>query len=89
MKLGRHQVGILVEAAFEVTMACPWVWIAGDRREVGSLSAKGLIGSTEDAFGIMPLGCLMLRHHDRELARKAIAGLRRERDAGGVMPWHV
>lgn len=88
--LGRRQVDVLIEAATEVTTACPWVWIEGyERRQVRSLSARGLIGSTEDVFGIMPCGCLRLRRYDQELARRALAGLRRNRDAGEVMPWDL
>jgi hypothetical protein len=90
MKLGPRQLELLVEAAAEVTMACPWVWIEGyQRRPVRSLADKGLLGCTGDVFGIMPAGCLELRKHDRQLARKAVAGLRREAAAGSVMPWHV
>ena len=87
--LGRHQLDILREAADEVSGACPWLTIDGDRRPVTSLSERGLVGATEDLFGIMPLGCWHLRRHDRPLARRALAGLRRNRDAGEVMPWDV
>ena len=88
--IGQQQVAVLIEAADEVTTACPWVWIENyERRQVSSLSARGLVGSTEDVFGIMPRGCLVLRSYDRGLARRALAGLRRNRDNGEVMPWHV
>jgi hypothetical protein len=89
VKLGTRQIALLVEAGHEVSRACPWVWIYGDRRQVRSLASRGLVGFTDDAFGLMPRGCLALRKHDRPLARRALAGLRRERDSGGVMPWHV
>ena len=89
-KLGSRQLALLVEAAYEVNSACPWVWISGEqRRPVQTLAQQGLVGCTEELFGLMPRGCLKLRYHNRSLARDAIAGLRRERDAGGVMPWHV
>lgn len=90
MRLGHLQIALLSEAASEVISACPWVWIDGyERRQVRALASKGLIGCTDDAFGITPAGCLELRKHDRELARRAVAGLRREFAAGSVMPWHV
>lgn len=89
-KLGHRQIQTLFDAAYEVATACPWVWIDhAERSQVNSLAARGLVGMTENVFGIMPAGCLVLRHYDRALARKAINGLRREQRAGGVMPWHV
>lgn len=88
--LGRRQIAALTEAASEVSSACPWVWIEGyQRREVRTLSARGMVGSTEEVFGIMPRGCLALRRYDRDLARRALAGLRRNLRSGEVMPWHV
>lgn len=88
-RLGLRQMSVLMEAAQEVSVACPWVWMGGDRRPVESLCSRGLLGATHDLFGIMPRGCLVLRRHDRELARRALQGLRRNRDAGEVMPWHI
>lgn len=88
-RLGSRQIAVLAEAAAEVVLACPWLPIAGARRQVEALQRRGLIGATEDLFGIMPAGCFALRHHDRDLARRALAGLRRERAAGSVMPWNV
>lgn len=89
-KLGTRQLAVLIEAASEVTTACPWVWIDGyERPAVNTLATRGLVGCTQDLFGIMPAGCLELRKHDRALARKAVAGLRREAAAGSVMPWDV
>jgi hypothetical protein len=88
-RLGNRQMEVLVEAASEVTTACPWVTIDSSGREVRSLVKRGLLGATHNLFGIMPRGCLRLRHHDRSLARRALAGLKRQRDKGEVMPWHV
>lgn len=89
MGIGARQLAVLVEAAGEVTTACPWVWIGGERRQVKSLAGRGLVGCTEDVFGIMPRGCLTLRKYDRELARCAVRRLRREQSRGTVMPWDV
>lgn len=88
-KLGARQLDVLCEAASEVSSACPWLPITSTRREVLSLGRRGLVGHTEDLFGIMPAGCWHLRTHDRPLAREALAGLKRNRDKGEVMPWHV
>lgn len=88
-QLGRRQVEILMEAASEVSMACPWIPICSDRRLVDSLVRRRMLGASRNLFGIMPEGCLRLRRYERELARKAIRGLRRNRDQGEVMPWHV
>ena len=88
-RLGARQIAILSEAASEVSRACPWIPIDSDRRVVESLVRRGLLGATEDLFGITPLGCLRFGRHDRPLAIEAIRGLRRNRDSGGVMPWHV
>ena len=88
-KLGPRQMQILEEAAGEVALACPWLPIDTWRRQVDSLVGLGLLGATEDLFGILPLGCWRLRTHDRALARRALAGLKRNRDEGEVMPWHV
>lgn len=88
-RLGHRQLAILSEAASEVSRACPWVTIDSDRRLVDSLVRRGLLGASTDLFGIMPEGCLRLRHHDRTLAREALRGLRRNRDRGEVMPWQV
>lgn len=91
MKLGSAQVSVLTEAASEVCTACPWVWIESyERRQVESLTARGLLGSTRKLFGITPKGCLVMRRYDRDLAQRAIAGLRREASTpGSVMPWDV
>lgn len=87
--LGRRQIAILLEAASEVTRACPWVTIDGDRRTVESLVVRGLAAATQDLFAIMPAGCMAVRRIDRALAREAVAGLRRNMDQGAVMPWEV
>lgn len=88
--LGRRQIEVLTEAAAEVVTACPWVWIEPyERRQVEALHSRGLVMSTGEIFGIMPRGCLVLRSYDRPLTRKAVAGLRRERSKGEVMPWHI
>lgn len=88
-KLGPRQMQVLLEAAEEVTLACPWLPIAYSRRQVDSLVGLGLLGATEDLFGILPLGCWRLRTYDRALVHRALAGLKRNRDKGEVMPWHV
>ncbi|MBX9793925.1 MAG: hypothetical protein K2Y02_06505, partial [Burkholderiaceae bacterium] len=80
--LGHRQVEILTEAASEVSRACPWIPICSDRRLVESLVRRRLLGASGDLFGIMPEGCLRLRRYDRDLARRAIRGLRRNRDQG-------
>lgn len=87
--LGVRQLALLREAAREVTSACPWVWICSDRRTVESLAARGLVGTTSDAFGITVEGLLELRRHDRPLALRAAKGLRRNRNEGEVLPWQV
>jgi hypothetical protein len=87
--LGHRQTAILVEAASEVTRACPWVTIDGDRRTVESLVARGLAASTQDLFAIMPAGCMAIRRTDPQLAREALIGLRRNMREGAIMPWDV
>lgn len=87
--LGHRQMQILVEAAGEVSRACPWITIDSDRRIVHSLVRRGLLGATQDLFGIMPLGCLAIRRNHPELARNAARGLRRNVTSGEVMPWQV
>lgn len=87
--LGRRQLELLSEAAGEVARACPWVWICSDRRIVDSMVRRSLLGATGDAFGITIEGLLELRHHDRGLALRAARGLKRNRDEGEVLPWHV
>jgi hypothetical protein len=84
--LGRRQSEVLAEAAREVCFACPWLPIGSDRRQVESLTTRGLLGSTENLFGITAAGCLAVRHHDRDLAGRALIGLRRNRDAGEAIP---
>lgn len=88
-RLGTRQIALLLEAASEVASACPWLTIDRDQRAVRALADRGLVGATHNLFGIMPAGCLELRKHDREAARQAVAGLRRNDRAGEVMPWHV
>ena len=84
-----HLLALLVEAASEVSRACPWVPIDDDGDDVAALTALGLLGATDELFGITPAGVRAVRARDHALAMEAIAGLRRNRDAGQVMPWHV
>jgi len=78
-----------MEAASEVTRACPWVTIDGDRRTVESLVARGLAAATQDLFAIMPAGCMAIRRSDPALAREAVSGLRRNMREGAVMSWDI
>ena len=87
--LGHRQREILHEAASEVSRACPWVIIDGDRRTVESLVERGLLGATQDLFGITPAGCIAVSRTDRSLGLSAIRGLKRNVALGEVMPWQV
>lgn len=80
---------LLEEAASEVTTACPWVSATGSERELSALAVRGWVVFTGTLFTITPTGILVLSRHDPALARRALTGLRRERDQGAVMPWHV
>lgn len=87
--LGTRQRALLREAAAEISRACPWVTIDGDRRNVRTLVRRGLMAMTADLFAITPAGCLAVRRHDRKLAKEALAGFRRNMAEGQVMPWDV
>lgn len=87
--LGHRQRSILHEAASEVSRACPWVPIDGDRRTVESLVRRGLLGATDDLFGITAEGCVVVSREDHELGMSAIRGLKRNRDQGEVLPWQI
>lgn len=67
--LEHRQTAILIEAASEVTRACPWVTIDGNRRMVNSLVDRGLAAAMQDLFAIMPAGCMAIRRSDPSLAR--------------------